>query len=84
MLSDDLEEAVVKRVTAFKESGGVLTRRTVQSLAIATLETENPSVLAENGGDVNISESWAKSFLLRIGHSSKQDVNKDQPSLCYE
>ena len=84
MLSDDLEEAVMKRVTAFRESGGVLTQRVVQSLAIETLETKNPSVLVKNGGNVNISESWAKSFLLRIGYSSKQDVDKDQPWLSSE
>ena len=84
MLWDDLEEAVMKRVTAFRESGGVLTRRAIQLLAIETLETKNPSVLVKNGGNVDISESWAKSFLLRIGYSSKQDVDKDQPWLSSE
>ena len=74
----------MKRVTAFRVSGGVLTQRVVQSLAIETLETKNPSVLVKNGGNVDISESWAKSFLLRIGYSSKQDVDKDQPWLSSE
>ena len=53
------------------------------SLSSKVLEKNEPSLLAENGGDVELTATWAKSFLKRVRtRIRKKSKDDDAAQTC--
>jgi len=61
-----IEADLLKLMEGVRETGGVLEPTGVISLAKAVISLDNPGLLKENGGDLDLKPCWARSFLKRI------------------
>ena len=56
-----------------RERGGVInTAITMAAAAAAIVTKQDRNLLAENGGHIRITKTWAKSFLQRIGYVKRR------------
>ena len=58
---------VKEYIHALRCTGGIVNRSIVVVAATGILEHLDPSRLSQNGGDITVETTWAKSFLSRIG-----------------
>ena len=61
-----------KYVKAVREGGGVITIAITMAVAAAIVKKQDRNLLAENGGHIRITKTWAKSFLQRIGYVKRR------------
>lgn len=66
MLGQELDALLMDRLRELKDAGLTLRPKSVMGIARALLESHSPHLLMENGGSVEIRNTWAKSFLKRI------------------
>ena len=67
MLGDQLDDAVIEHLQSIRTEGGVINSTIVVATATGIVKEMNSGLLAEHGGSLNISKSWAKSLLNRMG-----------------
>ena len=67
ILGERLDQAVIQHLQAIRDEGGVINSTIVMATARGILKDQNSGLLAEHGGSVNITKTWAKSLLNRIG-----------------
>lgn len=54
-----------------RQSSGVVNRHIAMCIAKGVMKAVNPMKLMENGGNIEITESWARSLLSRMGFSKR-------------
>lgn len=67
------------RIKSARMSGAVVDRHVVQCIGQAVVEVKSPLSLAENGGNIKISEAWAKSLLFRMGFTKRASTTGKLP-----
>ena len=67
MLSDDIIKKVKDIVMGTRIAGGVINRQQVVCIAKGVVKANNPNILKEFGGSVEITDSWARNLLNKIG-----------------
>ena len=66
LLGERLDDQVKSYIRAVRGSGGVITTAITIAAATAILRRADKSQLAENGGPITLTKSWAKSLLYRL------------------
>lgn len=66
LLGADLDGKVKTYIRELRLNGGVVNRAIVISVAKAHLKNKDRSLLKEYGGSIDLTRSWANSFLLRM------------------
>ena len=72
ILGEHLDQAVSQRLQTIRNEGGVINSTIVMAIAGGILKDKNSGLLAEHGGSVNITKTWAKSLLNRIGRVKRK------------
>ena len=68
LLVEKLDNQVKCYIKAVREEGGVVTSTIVIAAATAIIKKKHDmNLLSEHGGPIKVSNTWAKSFLQRIG-----------------
>lgn len=71
-----MDAKVQDYVKCLRENGAVANSAIVMAGATGIIKGYNSSLLKENGGHVECSKSWAKSFLHRMGYVKRKATTK--------
>ena len=72
LLGEKLDTKLKFYVKAVREGGGVINTAITMAAAAAIVKKQDRNLLAENGGHIRITKTWAKSFLQRIGYVKRR------------
>ena len=72
LLGQELDKAVQEYIEATRADGGVVNTATVMAAAVGILSSRQATKLSLNGGYMNITKTWAKSLLKRMGYAKKK------------
>ena len=67
LLTKEADQQVQRFIRAIRESGGVVSTRTVIATAKGLFKKANPPILVEYGGPLKLGKPWARSLLQRMG-----------------
>lgn len=67
LLGEELDNKVQLLITAIRDSGGVINTAIVRAAATGLVISHDRTMLLENGGGVELTKTWAKSVLNRMG-----------------
>ena len=74
-LGREIDKAVQEYVEATRNAGGVVNTAIVMAAAVGIMSSRNVTVLKSHGGHVEITKSWAKSLLQRMGYVKRKCSN---------
>lgn len=66
MLGESLDNKVQDLVTEIRDAGGIINSRIIRAIAKGVVLAEDRTLLAENGGCIEITRQWALSLLKRM------------------
>ena len=69
---------------AVREGGGVINTAITMAAAAAIVKKQDRIILAENGGHIRITKTWAKSFLQRIGYVKRRGSSTAKMTIKFE
>ena len=75
LLGREIDKAVQEYVEATRNAGGVVNTAIVMAAAVGIMSSRNMTVLKSHGGHVEITKSWAKSLLQRMGYVKQKCSN---------
>ena len=76
LLGEKLDEFVRRYVLQLRKRGGAVNTMVVMAGAKGIVETLDRTRLVENGGDINLTVSWAKSLLKRMNFTKRRATTK--------
>ena len=79
LLGNELDAKVIDRIKSVRQSGGIIDRHVVQCIGRAIVSVKEPLSLVENGGNIALTEGWAKSLLHRIGFTKRNATTGKLP-----
>lgn len=71
-LGNYLDEKVKEFIRSLRKAGGVVNSLIVIAAAKGVINHEDPTLLRENGGSLEIGKKWAQSVLSRMGYARKK------------
>ena len=71
-MPDKLDYHVRAYVRSVREAGGPVTTTIVMSTGRAIVNQHDPQLLAENGGPLQLTATWAKSLLYRMSYVKRK------------
>ena len=71
LLGQDLDKAVQEYIGATRAAGGVVNTVIVMVAAVGIVSSRDMTKLSSHGGFINITKTWAKSLLKRMGYISE-------------
>ena len=74
LLGQELDKAVQEYIEATRAAGGVVNTAIVMAAAVGIVSSRDVTKLSSNGGYVNITKTWAKSLLKRMGYVMKDGM----------
>jgi hypothetical protein len=72
LLGEELDNKVVNHVKCIRDHGGVVTGTIMIATARGILGEVNKGLLAEHGGHINLTRTWAESLIERLGWSKRR------------
>ena len=76
LLGERLDEFVRRYVLQLRERGGAVNTMVVMAGAKGIVETLDRTRLVENGGDIDLTVTWAKSLLKRMNFTKRRATTK--------
>ena len=83
LLGQTLDEIVQEVIRDTRKAGGVINTMIVVATAKGIITAKNPSLLHENGGHLDVTASFAKSVLKRMGYVKRKYSNAGKVSVEY-
>ena len=81
MLEEHLLNKVKDIIVGTRAAGGVISRRMVIAIGTGVVKANNPDILKEFGGPVELTEGWARSVLKSLNFSKRKGTTgKVDPS----
>ena len=80
LLGNSHDKTVQDYINALREAGGVVNTAIVMAAAEG-ISAKDRSLLLQNGGHIEITQSWAKSLLLRMGYFRRKCSNAGKVSV---
>ena len=78
LLGNELDTRVQEYVKSFWEKGGVVNSAIVMAGTVGIVKSFDSNLLKENGGHIECSKSWAKSFLRHLGYVKRRTSTKSK------
>ena len=75
LLGQDVDKAVQEYIEATRAAGGVVNTAIVMAAAVGVMSSRDDTKLSSHGGYVNITKTWAKSLLNRMGYVKRKCSN---------
>ena len=75
LLGQELDKAVQEYIEATRAAGGDVNTAIVMAAAVGIVSSRDVTKLSSNGGYVNITKTWAKSLLKRMGYVKRKCSN---------
>ena len=75
LLGQDIDKAVQEYIEATRAAGGVVNTAIVMAAAVGIMSSRDVTKLSSHGGYVNITKTWAKSLLNRMGYVKRKCSN---------
>ena len=75
LLGQELDKSVQIFIDSLRKTGGVVNTAIVVGAAHGIVSVHSPSLLREHGGHINLTKSWAKSLLKRMGYVKRKGSN---------
>lgn len=75
LLGQELDKAVQEYIEATRAAGGVVNTAIVMAAAVGIVSSRDFTKLSSNGGYMNITRTWAKSLLNRMGYVKRKCSN---------
>ena len=72
LIGDKLDYQVRAYIRSVREAGGPVTTTIVMSTGKAIVNQHDPQLLAENGGPLQLTTTWAKSLLHRMSYVKRK------------
>ena len=73
-LLGDLDQIVIDHIKGIRLAGGIVNHRIVISAALGIVKHNDKSLLAEHGGPVSLTRTWAESLLSRMGYIRRKET----------
>ena len=84
LLDDNLIRKVKDIAIGTRQAGGVINRRQIVNIAKGVVRANNPDILTEFGGTVELTNRWARSILSDLNWSKRKGTpGKIEPSLQF-
>ena len=80
LLGVELDQAVQEYITSLRAIGGVVNTAIVMAAAKGIVSTRDASKLTSHGGHIEITSTWAKSLLSRMGYVKRKCSNAGKVS----
>ena len=81
LLGNSHDKTVQDYINALRAAGGVVNTAIVMAAAEGIISAKDQSLLLQNGGHIEITKSWAKSLLLRMGYVRRKYSNAGKVSV---
>ena len=81
MLGEQLDAAVRDYIQGMRTVGGVVNTTIVLAAAEGIITARDQSLLVKNGGHIQLTKSWAKSLLKRMGYVKRKCSNAGKISI---
>ena len=75
LLGKELDESVQEYIKATRVAGGVVNTAIVMAAAVGIASSSDVMKLKSHGGHIDITKSWAKSLLSRMGYTKRKCSN---------
>lgn len=75
LIGQELDKSVQSFIASLRKVGGVVNTAIVLGAAHGIISVRQPSLLREHGGPVELTKSWAKSLLKRMGYVKRRGSN---------
>ena len=75
LLGQELDEVVQEVIRDTRRAGGVINTTIVVATTKGVISAKNPTLLLENGGHLDVTSSYAKSVLKRMGYVKRKCSN---------
>ena len=72
MLGEDLDAAVQEYVQSLRMAGGVINTLVIMTAAQGIIAVRDVSKLVSHGGHIEITKTWARSLLIRMGYVKRK------------
>ena len=82
LLAKELEDEVRAYITVLRENGAVVNTAIAIASARGVILSHDFNLLVANGGHIELSKSWAKSFLQRIGFVKRKGTTKSKVAVA--
>ena len=82
LLGKDLEEKLRAYITVLREDGAVVNTKITIASARGVILSHDANLLRENGGHIELTKCWAKSFLQRMGFVKRKGTTKSKVSVA--
>ena len=80
-LDENLESKITNVIIGTRQAGAVISRASVISIGTGVVKANDPSLLAEFGGSVKLTEKWARCILKELNFTKrKATTGKIMPS----
>ena len=83
LLGVEVDMAVQQYVQALRTTGGVVNTTIVMAAAMGFVSARDPTKLTLHGGHINITKTWAKSLLGRMGYVKRKCSNAGKVSVTH-
>ena len=78
LLGKELEEKVKAYITVLREDGAVVNTKITIASTKGVILSHDANLLAANGGHIELTKHWAKSFLQRMGFVKRKGTTKSK------
>lgn len=72
LLLGDLDQDVANHIRSIREAGGIVNQAITIATARGLVKHKTPTLLTELGGPIDITKTWAVSFLKRLGYVKRK------------
>ena len=69
-------------VLSLRQAGGIINTRVVVAAGKGIVEANDCGLIMENGGMMNLGQSWAKSLLIRMNFIKRKASTGQKVPLC--
>ena len=80
LLGQKIDKAIQEYVEATRAAGGVINTAIVMAAAVVIVSSRDITALRSHGGHIEITKTWAKSLLKRMGYVKRKSCNAGKVS----